>query len=350
MKNYIILFGLISLLISLSSCRDDINLVGTFKETAIVYGLLDQADSVHLIKINRAFIGPGNALEIAKIPDSSYFSDLNATIYECVGKDTLRSWILKDTIVDSKSTNGIFYAPTEKVFGFNEKFLNTEATYKLKIVIYPGTSKEFIVTGATKLVTGLTSGQSSIGSSFGFYSGDPNLGKYITSNVIVSNTGTANRVNASLTINYDEFQDNSLIHSVSIPWNTGESEVTANSTYSTIIQGKFFYELIRDNASSNPLINKRKFKSIVITLTGGSEDFNNYINANKVSSSLVQSKPTFTNLKISNDNYVVGLFSARQTIVITKPYKGINNSSCLNSDTKDQLAKGEITSGLFFEK
>lgn len=350
MKNYFTLFGLIFLLVLMSSCKDDINLVGTFKETAIVYGLLDQADSVHLIKINRAFIGPGNALEIAKIPDSSYFSDLNATIYECVGKDTLRSWILKDTIVESKSTNGTFYAPTEKVYGFNEKNLNTEATYKLKIVIYKGTSKEFNVTGETKLVSGIQSGQSNVGNSFEFYSVDANASKYTTANVIVSNTGNSARVNASLTLNYDEYQDNTLINSVSIPWNTGEAEVSPNTSYSTIIQGKFFYELIRDNASSNPLINKRKFKSIVITLTGGSEDFNNYINANKVSNSLVQTKPTFTNLKISNDNNVVGIFSARQTLVITKLYKVENyNIYCLTSSSIKELKTGEITSGLFFE-
>lgn len=58
---------------SMSSCEEDIILDGDFVETAVVYGLLDQADSIHLIKITRAFIGPGSALDNAKIPDSSYF-------------------------------------------------------------------------------------------------------------------------------------------------------------------------------------------------------------------------------------------------------------------------------------
>ena len=48
-------------------------MIGDFKETAVVYGLLDQSDSVHYVKINRAFIGPGNSLEFAQIPDSNYF-------------------------------------------------------------------------------------------------------------------------------------------------------------------------------------------------------------------------------------------------------------------------------------
>ena len=70
MKNYILgLFSIALLVASLQSCNQDIDITGDFEETAVVYGLIDQADSVHLIKITRAFIGPGNALEISTIPD-----------------------------------------------------------------------------------------------------------------------------------------------------------------------------------------------------------------------------------------------------------------------------------------
>ena len=68
----------------LQSCSEDLKLAGDFKETAIVYGLLDQADSLHYVKITRAFIGPGNALDIAQIADSSYFDQVDATISEVV--------------------------------------------------------------------------------------------------------------------------------------------------------------------------------------------------------------------------------------------------------------------------
>ena len=67
---------------SLWSCNEKIDLIGDFRETAIVYGLLDHSDSLHYIKITRAFIGPGNALEIAQIADSSYFNTVEATIEE----------------------------------------------------------------------------------------------------------------------------------------------------------------------------------------------------------------------------------------------------------------------------
>ena len=79
-----------------SSCEEDIILDGDFVETAVVYGLLDQADSIHFIKITRAFIGPGSALDIAQIPDSSYFNQVEATVSEVVnGKNSCRffEWI-----------------------------------------------------------------------------------------------------------------------------------------------------------------------------------------------------------------------------------------------------------------
>ena len=61
-KKYLF-FIFISLgLVVINSCNEKVKLVGNFQETAVVYGLLDQADSLHYIKINRAFIGPRNAL------------------------------------------------------------------------------------------------------------------------------------------------------------------------------------------------------------------------------------------------------------------------------------------------
>ena len=77
--------GLISALFVFNGCKDDISLIGDFKETAVIYGLLDQSETTHFIKINRAFIGPGNAYDIAQIPDSSYFQSVDATVTEWLG-------------------------------------------------------------------------------------------------------------------------------------------------------------------------------------------------------------------------------------------------------------------------
>ena len=97
-------FYLICFTSLLFSCNEKLNLIGEFKETAIVYGVLDQADSLHYVKITRAFIGPGNAVQIAQIADSSYFDQVDATITEFVDGIQTRSWTLRDTIIDNKET------------------------------------------------------------------------------------------------------------------------------------------------------------------------------------------------------------------------------------------------------
>jgi hypothetical protein len=208
----------------------------------------------------------------------------------------------------------------------------------LNIVLYKGTSKEFEVNGETKLVKGITSGQQADGSSFEFISSSNALQ---STSLNVSNTGNSVIMNASLELKIYEFQDNTLLDSVLVNWNTGESEVAQNTTYGTSLEGRRFYELIKENVTSNSNINKRQLKSMTIKITGGSEEFNNYINANKPSNSLTQTKPNFTNLTVSGNNNVVGLFSARHTLSIEKMFAK-QNTSCLSSKSRKELCTGTI--------
>ena len=349
MKFYIIITLFFSALF-LNSCKEDIELVGDFNETAIVYGILDQADSVHFLKINRAFIGPGNAIEFAQIPDSSYFENLTATITEKISGQISRTWTLNDTIINNKDENGIFYAPTQKLYYFehgmsNNESLNPEATYHLNIIINEGTAKEFIVTGETTLIDGLTSGQSNPNATFQFLD---NQKEFKAFGVSVSDVGNAKLVNVSLKLNFEEYTINNDTNKISIDWNVGESEVSNN--FSAVIQGERFYELIQENVTNDDNIIQRKFKSIQIVITGGSDDLNTYISSNEPSNSLTQSKPDFTNLSSNSDNNVIGVFTSRQTLTINKLYYSSNvpTASCLDSKSREYLCTGSITGTLLF--
>ena len=72
---------------------------------------------------------------------------------------------------------------------------------------------------------------------------------------------------------------------------------------------------------------------------------------NEPSSSLAQTKPTFTNLTATNGHPVVGIFSARQSVVVYKPFINSQNQlnvSCINSPSREELCTGITTSGLLF--
>ncbi len=347
MKN--LLFALLSAVIvafTFSSCNEDVDLAGNFEETAVVYGLLDQSDSVHMIKITRAFIGPGDALEIAGIPDSNYFASVEGTVKEYIGGALARTFTLSDTMVANKDENGIFYAPEQKLYYFKTSSANPlvdNAEYQLDLVINGG---EFEVSGRTPLVNGMTTDFTSSIKKFRFI----DVNNDYASTAISVGSGTAEQINVTLNVEYTEWIGNTpSVRSFDMV--VGESEVVPGTSKGFSANGLAFYNLMEENCSTDPLVDKRTLNSITTYITGGAEDFVNYIQVNQPSTSLAQSKPTFTNLTATNGNRVVGLFSARKTITIFKPFidpGGNSNYRCLDKRSTQQLCTGSITAPKFF--
>ncbi len=346
MKNLILSICVLSFgFLFLPSCSEEVDMIDGFTETPVVYGLLDQADSIHYIKINRAFIGPGNWIDIAQIPDSSYFDDVSATVTEIGGLN--RTWVLEDTIIDNKNQNGIWYAPTQKVYYFKteaNKPLNASANYKLDISINNGKIK---VSGETELVNGLSLDSNTPSQSGFAFVTDP--GEYTTTSIRLSGKGNAAVVNATVEVDFAEI-DGGIVNERSFLWKFGEAEINADfDGFST--SGESFYTLIKNNVSSSSTVTKRLFRGFKIILVGGSQELFNYMTVNKPVSTLAQSKPTYTNLTVSGTKRVVGIFSARQTLTIWKPfYVGPQQAyiRSLGSKSTEELCEGSITGNLFF--
>ena len=359
-KKYLYFIFISLSLIVLNSCNEKIELIGDFVETAVVYGLLDQADSLHYIKINRAFIGPGNALEIAQIADSSYFTNVDATISEYLNGILTRSWLLRDTILDNKDPNGVFYAPEQKVYYFKTlptglngviqpstnpqmTSLNPQAIYKIDIVINNGA---FSVSGETELVHGITCSNGPTSNLNLKFADNP--GEYKSTGITVSSTGNSFVLNTQLKIAFNEWENNTYSEK-SFFWNLGEADVQPNDP-STIFtaNGETFYNLMKSNCTENSTISKRTFKGVTIKITGGAEELYNYIAVNKPSSGLAQSKPTYTNLTATNGKRVIGIFSSRQTVEIYHPFYVSQQAYLRALDKKStrELCQGPIT-GLY---
>jgi hypothetical protein len=347
-----------------TSCNEEVNLIGGFEETAVIYGLLDQSDSLHYIKINRAFIGPGNSLDIAQIPDSNYFDQVDAKIEEFVSGTKTREWSLRDTLIDNKETNGVFYAPQEKLYYFATRkckangdqqlntsnpadllnSLNENASYTLTVSVNNG---QFEVTGTTDLVKNISCPTiEPVNYRFDFINNDGSYGQ----SLLKVNSGSSSIMNTSMEVKFLEMEKGVDTSLVTFKWNLGESEVDPNGFKMFTVGGQTFYELIRDNCSTDPSINRRRFTSIKIIMTGGSEALLNYITVNKPSSSLAQNKPTFTNLNVTNGFKVAGLFSSRYTYSVEKLYLNPFNNSLrmLTVESVEELCLGPITGEFFF--
>ncbi len=156
MKRSTLIFASLLLFVStvfFTACETDVDVSADYKDITIVYGLLSKSDSVHYLKINKAFLGDGNSLEYAQIPDSSsYLNNIEVTITEKLQGSVVRVFPFESTIITDKE-DGIFYNPEQVVYRSN--FLvpvdvdNKEYTYDL-LVRNKNTNKE--VTSSTNLV------------------------------------------------------------------------------------------------------------------------------------------------------------------------------------------------------
>jgi len=118
-------FGLVALLITFSSCDPKVNLAGKYVEKPLIYGLINPDESVHLFRIQKAFLGEESAFVMAQNADSSYFkyTDLFVELveYNEDGDETNR-WALDTVLIGNKETGNPdddeidFFGPTQRLY------------------------------------------------------------------------------------------------------------------------------------------------------------------------------------------------------------------------------------------
>lgn len=128
MKAFLAFFTILLLV----SCETDFDLTSDYKEITVVYGLISQNDSVHYLRINKAFLGDGNALEYAQNPDSNnYGADIDVVMTEVTPSGT-RKEIRFDTVTFSTVDSGTFYHPQHLFYRANAT-LDDDNYYELKV-------------------------------------------------------------------------------------------------------------------------------------------------------------------------------------------------------------------------
>lgn len=338
-----------------SSCNDDLNLVGDFVETPVVIGILNQAETTHFVKVTRTFIGDGvsSSLTIAQNPDSSYFNQVDITVQEILSNGSNgRTFNLHDTIIENKDVNGVFYAPEQKVYVFytpENLPLIDDARYSITINIDNG---RIVVTGETELVKGLNLANTLIGNNkpLRFTDSGTSLGVYQSQAITVDQVGNARKLNAKIRIDYREYLTPTDSIDKSILWNLGDADLAlgANS-HVFVAEGTSFYNLIKSNIAVNPSLDKRRLIGIELLVTGASEDLASYIEVNQPSSNLAQNKPEYTNLDVTEGFKVIGVFTSRFTL---QEYKaavgGISQIRALDKKSLRELCQGPITGTLGF--
>ena len=82
MKNISLILSAFAVLFT--ACETDFDVNAKWEETTVVYGLLDASTDTQYVRINKAFLGEMDALQMGQYSDSIYFSidGLNLKIYK----------------------------------------------------------------------------------------------------------------------------------------------------------------------------------------------------------------------------------------------------------------------------
>lgn len=329
------ILGLFAVIVLIPACDNDIDLTAEFKDIPIVYSLLSSNDDVHYVKIQRAFLGGDNdnALEIAQIPDSLYYENLDVKIQR-VGTDDEYSLIPVDG--------------TEEGFDREEGIFAEEPNTVYKLTLPDG---EELVGGAEYILR--------------INRGDDKEEVTATTTIIeefnVTNPSTATDLpiryrNISMTwrkkagvafydvkmlIHYLEQNPDNPTEFVdkTLEWNIG-SNISADSgspnAFSFTYDGEEFYRFIGAELDDNQGFD-RIFSSFDFVIDAGGQELFDFINIGSANTGITSSQviPTYTNLSEG-----FGVFSSR--------YRLVHPGFTLSVEAKDSLSNGIYTRDLGF--
>lgn len=338
MKKIFLLTIFISLIYS---CSTDFNVNADWQDITIVYGLLNQSDSVHYIKVNKAFLGNQDAYEMAKLDDSTqYNGNISVTLERWEqGKDQSSqiiplektNEIIKDSLGIS-GEQGIFPTNDNILYKTNEK-LYDDSKYKLVINI---PQKDKIVTSSTKLISKFTVLKPVL---------DKHLQIHFENYQHLLNVEWQSAVNGRLyglkiRFHYLEVTDNDTVKKY-IDWifpsqsskNLREGSDLPEKMH-LYVNGESFFEFVAQKINKNTnVIRIAKNLDFIFSVAG--DELATYIQVSKPSNSISEVKPEYSNIVNGK-----GIFSCRFNKTI--------KDKVLSPKTVDSLAYGHYTRDLHF--
>lgn len=318
------LWKLLILCLSFWSCSNEIKIAAPWKETIIVYGLLDPAASVNYIRIQKAFLDPnGNAYQFLETTDSIYPINLdvkllvrkNGAIIDTIFPQKINGideGIKKDTGLFSTAPNYLYkiskpILDSRLISGGSEDY-EYELKVKNKATGYECSSKTY--------TTGLLESFSPVSP------GAKNITIYDKTNSYLSVYYREGRFVKSydmiIRFWYKEIQksDTNIQTIKSFDWDIFKNKATKSlvgyETELLAVPGNIFYEILKANIQPQANI-KREALYCDVEYYGVGEDLYTFIQVNQPSIGIIQKKPEYSNIVNG-----LGIFSSRYITAIRK--------------------------------
>ena len=313
----------------LYSCNKDLNVNDDWKDITVVYGILDQTEDTTFIKITKAFLGEGDALQFARIADSSNYPDKLEVRLDAYADTTIVQSYPCDTVTihNKKAGDSVFFYPDQLMY-YSLVKLNENFTYKLHIKNRK-TGKE--VTSQTTLLHDFVVDFPQVSASF-------LPGKSFRVKWKPSKNGK--RYQLVIRFFYLEALKTNIdsLYMRSFDWlvfnDVKPIDITSTQPFDLYFPGDPFYSQAGANIPENPDVTRAAHHCDFI-FTVAAPELNTYMEVTEPSISLVQEKPAYTNIVNG-----IGLFSARFMKTV--------DSLSVSQLTKDELKVNSHTKNLGF--
>ncbi|NCA85018.1 MAG: DUF4249 family protein [Clostridia bacterium] len=303
MLKKLLLLLLIPLSIAFTSCETDVDINADWEEITIVYGLLNQQDDVHYLRINKAFLG-GNALEIAKIADSSSYGGVLEVKLQGINLNSNQvvQEINFDTITINNKDTGTFYNPYMLVYKATTQ-LDPALSYSLMI---RNTTNGREITGQTKLISDFAITNPPGGGKQYFAPG-------FTTKLAWNNAKNGKRYQPSIRFHYAELPagtTDTIAKYIDwlLPVQFAE-DLSGTGSQSIEVNNDGFYAFINNTIKPRDYSGKRICGTVDFMVAAAGIEYDTYMRVNGPSNSLVQDKPEYTNI-----NNGFGILSSRLNI------------------------------------
>jgi hypothetical protein len=333
MRNNFFGISIIALLIS-AGCSTKLNIDAPYKETMIIYGLLDQTDTVHYIKINKAYLGPGNALVMAQTYDSISYGNVLTVQLQQISNGTLIKTInlTRDSTI-SKPV-GIFSYPYQVLYKTKAP-LDSSCQYNLVVT---NNSTHNVFKGSASLINTFSTQEPSRSGS--------NLNFGLTSPQNILWTTAINGAVYDLVLRFYYYEESRATHVIVLKyldWDFGNQIATANPNMMVVIPGSTFFQYLESTLSPldgsiyrfvSNTVNSTPPGNAELIFSIGSQDLSTYLIVSQPTNSITQVQPQYTDIVNG-----FGLFASR--------YQRILNNLHFDPGTLDSLYLGQYTQGLF---
>jgi len=317
---------------SFFSCNNDLKILAPYKDIPVVYGLLDQSDTAHYIRVNKAFLGLGNAYTMASNYDSTNYpiGQISVQIqdYDQSGNLVGTYSLTPDSSIPVDP--GTFPYPHQVLYKTKAK-LNVNDTYSLTVT-NEHTGK--VASGSTLLMTDANIISPWISSQYFSLSW---LSNYPTK--MQWNTSSGARI-YQYTVRFFYYEKDIASGTGSekyVDWvfpTLSASSISGGIPMEYDYTGQGFLQFLKGYIAVNSGVT-RTADSVRLYFTSGSDDLYTYIQLSQPSLGINQEKPFYSDVKNA-----VGIFTSRHVQTFKKVFTVIE---------LDSIRLDPITSNLNFQ-